>query len=86
MKTTIWPMAAAWLILSGGAAFRAQTQAQPLPTEIERTDLMTFAQGVLFVEQTGLAAGSSGTALQIIDGNPYRLGLTTDRRLPVEFG
>ena len=56
-----------------------------LPDEIERTDLLTFAQGVLFVEHTGLASGSAGAALLAIDGDPYRMGLTVDRNGPVEF-
>lgn len=37
------------------------------------------------MSQTGLASGSSGTALLAIDGDPYRLNLTTDAELPVEF-
>ncbi len=48
-------------------------------------DLLTFARGVLFVSQTGLAAGSASAALLAIDGDPYRLSLTTDRAGPVEF-
>ena len=54
-------------------------------TEATRIDYLTFAQGALFVQQTGLATGSSDVALLSIDGDPYRLTLTTDRRLPVEF-
>lgn len=53
--------------------------------ESEAEDLLTFARGVLFVSQTGLATGSSGAALLAIDGDPYRLGLTTDAAGPVEF-
>ena len=56
-----------------------------LPDEIVRTDLLTFAQGAVFVEQTGLASGSAGTALRAIDGDPYRIGLTSDAQGPVEF-
>ncbi len=59
--------------------------AQDLPDEIERTDLLTFAQGALFLSQEGLASGSAGNALRVIDGNPRRLGLTSDGRGPVEF-
>ncbi|NNL31112.1 MAG: OmpA family protein [Gemmatimonadetes bacterium] len=48
-------------------------------------DLLTFARGVVFVSQEGLAVGSAGRALLSIDGDPYRLGLTTDAALPVAF-
>ena len=48
-------------------------------------DLLTFANGVLFVSQTGLASGSSGSALLAIDGDPYRLGLSNDGNGPVTF-
>jgi len=54
-------------------------------TEPVRIDYLTFAQGALFVQQTGLATGSSGAALLAIDGDPYRLSLTTDRNGPVEL-
>lgn len=55
------------------------------PDEIERPDLLTFANGTVFVRQTGLASGSAGTALRAIDGDPYRIGLTSDDAGPVEF-
>ncbi len=48
-------------------------------------DLLTFARGVLFVAQTGLASGSASAALLAIDGDPYRMNLTTDAAGPVEF-
>ncbi len=84
MKSTIWLAVLVSLLLLGDQA-DAQEPTQPLPDGIERTDLLTFAQGVLFVGQTGLAAGSAGSALQAIDGNSYRMGLSSDRQLPVEF-
>jgi outer membrane protein OmpA-like peptidoglycan-associated protein len=62
------------------------TTTEPAPAEdAERTDLLTFARGAVFVSQTGLAGGSAGSALLSIDGDPYRLGLTTDAAGPVEF-
>ena len=64
---------------------RVIEQGQPLPDEIKRPDLLTFARGVIFVRQTGLAGGSSGRALRVIDGDPYRMGLTIDRNGPVEL-
>lgn len=56
-----------------------------LPEEIERTDLLTFAEGTVFVSQTGLHTGSAGTFLRAIDGDPYRIGLSSDANMPVEF-
>ena len=53
--------------------------------EPNRLDLFTFSNGVLFVSQTGLATGSTDTALRVIDGDAYRMGLTVDRAGPVEF-
>lgn len=37
------------------------------------------------MQQTGLAGGSASSALQSIDGDSYRIGLTTDAAGPVEF-
>lgn len=48
-------------------------------------DLLTFAQGVLFVKVIGSPSGSAGSALLAIDGDPYRLAINTDGRGPVEF-
>lgn len=56
-----------------------------LPPEIERTDLLTFAEGVVFVSQTGLQTGSATTTLRAIDGDPYRIHLSSDANLPVEI-
>ncbi len=50
-----------------------------------RTDLLTFAQGVLFVEQTGLATGSASTALEVIDGGIQLRTITSDAQPAVEF-
>ncbi len=83
-QLTTW-LTALGVLLSLSNPSVSQAQGQSLPDEIERTDLLTFAQGVLFVGQTGLAAGSAGSALQAIDGNAYRMGLSSDRQLPVEF-
>ena len=81
MKTmTIW-----FATVAATVSAAALQQNAPLPAEIERVDLLTFAQGALFVQQTGLATGSSSAALLAIDGDPYRLGLTVDRNGPVEF-
>lgn len=55
------------------------------PRQSPDDDLLTFARGVLFVSQTGLASGSAGTALSAIDGDPYRMALMTDGQGPVEF-
>ena len=86
---TIWTLGLGMLLLLGGATSRsAHTAAaamQDLPDEIERADLFTFARGVLFVRQTGLSTGSTDTALRVIDGDAYRMGLTVDRAGPVEF-
>lgn len=59
--------------------------AAPTPQEPAGVDLLTYARGVLFVSQTGLASGSAGTALTAIDGDPYRMALMTDGQGPVEF-
>lgn len=64
-------------------SFAFAQEEEQLPTD--RTDLLTFAQGALFVRQTGLAGGSAGTALRAIDGDPGHIGLTIDRNGPVEF-
>ena len=61
------------------------TTTVPIPDEIERLDLLTFAQGALFVEQSGLSGGSAGTALRMIDGDPQKLTITTDGGEPVEL-
>ncbi len=53
--------------------------------EIERTDYLTFANGALFISQTGLASGSASTALQVVDGNPDTRTVSIDRDPPVEF-
>lgn len=63
----------------------AHSSAETLPEGVQRTDLLTFAQGVLFVEQTGLSSGSAGNALRVIDGDPRHMGLTVDRNGPVEI-
>jgi outer membrane protein OmpA-like peptidoglycan-associated protein len=68
------------------AAYRAPPVVRGLVTqESGAADLLTFARGVLFVAQTGLASGSGSAALLAIDGDPYRLALTTDAAGPVEF-
>ena len=56
----------------------------PLPAEFERTDLLTFAHGAVFIEQTGRASGSASNMLRIIDGDPSHLGLSIDRHGPIE--
>ena len=66
-------------------ATTAPPTTEPPPEEVERTDLLTFARGTVFVSQTGLASGSAGTALLSIDGDSYRLGLTSDEADPVTF-
>ncbi len=57
----------------------------PPPADIERTDWLTFAQGALFVRQSGMAVGSSGRVLGMIDGNPRKLTLSTDAGDPIEL-
>ncbi len=47
-----------------------------------RPDLLTFARGALFVTQTGLSSGSSGSALRIVDGDPLILTVSNDGREP----
>jgi hypothetical protein len=59
-----------------GLASRTQDQ-------LERTDLLTFAQGALFVSQSGMASGSAGNALRVIDGDSRKLSLTVDGRDPI---
>lgn len=59
--------------------------AAPAPQVPSGDDLLTYARGVLFVSQTGLASGSAGSALTAIDGDPYRMALTNDGAGPVEF-
>lgn len=56
---------------------------EPPPEALEDPDLLTFARGVLFVEQTGLGSGSAGKLLRMIDGDPLILGLSTDDDPPV---
>jgi hypothetical protein len=56
-----------------------------VPEEVERTDYLTFANGALFISQTGLATGSASTALEVIDGNPDTRTVSTDAKPPVEF-
>ncbi|MFC1660676.1 OmpA family protein [Gemmatimonadota bacterium] len=58
---------------------------EQLPDQVERVDLLTFAQGALFVEQTGLATGSATRALGMIDGDERKLVLTTDGKEPIEL-
>ena len=71
---------------SHGTAFRTPPVVrEPVAQESGAEDLLTFARGVLFVAQTGLASGSGSAALLAIDGDPYRMGLTTDAKGPVEF-
>ncbi len=53
------------------------------PDDTARTDLLTFAEGVLFVEQSGLPSGSAGTALSVIDGDARTETVTTDAQPPV---
>ena len=55
-----------------------------VPEEIERTDYLTFANGALFISQTGLASGSAGQLLRMIDGDPLDLAFTTDAAGPIE--
>lgn len=47
------------------------------------SDLLTFANGVLLVTQTGLDTTNSGTALQMVDGDPARVTMTTGSPGPV---
>ncbi len=49
-------------------------------TETARADLLTFANGALFVSQEGLPSGSAGTALGVIDGDVRLQTITTDAR------
>ena len=58
------------------------TTSEPQP-EVRRTDWLTFAQGALFVEQTGLATGSAGGVLRMIDGDDLELTVSNDGREPV---
>ncbi len=51
----------------------------------QRTDLLTFARGTVFVSQTGLSTGSASGALLAINGDPYRMGVGSDAQLPVSF-
>lgn len=68
-----------------GTTTTTATTVAELPDEVERVDLLTFAQGALFVDQTGLATGSAGRALRMIDGDPQELTITTDGAEPVEL-
>jgi outer membrane protein OmpA-like peptidoglycan-associated protein len=61
------------------------TTTVPGPDNVEKLDLLTFAQGTLFVEQMGLPGGSAGRVLRMIDGDPQDLALTTDAAGPVEM-
>jgi outer membrane protein OmpA-like peptidoglycan-associated protein len=61
------------------------TTTVPGGEDAELLDLLTFAQGTLFVEQTGLPGGSAGRALRMIDGDPQELTLSTDGGEPVEL-
>ena len=53
--------------------------------EVQRPDLLTFAHGAVFERQTGLASGSAGNVLRMIDGDPRQLGLSSDANPPIEF-
>ena len=66
-------------------AVAARADSSPELAAAHGIDYLTFAQGTLFVQQTGLSSGSASTALLAIDGDPYRLGLTKDGAGPVEF-
>ena len=66
--------------------FAAALAAQDATSEgEERPDLLTFGRGTVFVSQKGLAAGSASGALLAINGDPYRMSLAPDYKLPVEF-
>lgn len=70
------------------ASTRGGEAASPAPRTQEqtvRTDLLTFAQGALFVSQSGMASGSAGRALRVIDGDPRKLTLAVDGRDPIEL-
>ncbi len=73
------------LVLLLAAGVVAHAEDAPPHIDAERPDLLTFARGTVFVSQTGLATGSAGKALLAVNGDPYRMGLATDRQLPVEF-
>jgi outer membrane protein OmpA-like peptidoglycan-associated protein len=72
-------------ILLVGLAMMGTVSEGQIPDQMERVDLLTFAQGALFVQQTGLATGSATRALGMIDGDHRKLTLSTDGKEPVEF-
>lgn len=61
-----------------------QTTTTTIPPVPPGPDLLTFAEGVLLVEQSGTESESSFTALQMIDGDPSRVTLVTGAAAPVE--
>lgn len=67
------------------AAPTTTTTTPPPPEVDERVDLLTFAQGAIFVSQSGLASGGSHSAIQATDGDPTNIGYTRDDAGPVEF-
>ena len=75
------PVGIAW---TGGDPADDEVSQTP-PDQLERVDLLTFAQGALFVSQSGFATGSTGRALRMIDGNPLELTLSNDGREPIEL-
>lgn len=61
------------------------TAAPEPPVEVPRLDLLTFAEGAVFVSQTGLAGGSAATLLRMIDGDPLDLAIAGDDDPPLEI-
>jgi len=51
--------------------------------EEARVDLLTFAQGALFVSQAGMGTGSAANALAVVDGSVRKVTLSSDGRGPV---
>ncbi|MGI9625405.1 MAG: OmpA family protein [Longimicrobiales bacterium] len=84
-------LTAALLTIGIGAAELRPTSGEPPDSRVpgqqqpEEPDLLTFARGLVFVGQEGLATGSASRALLATDGDAYRLGLTSDSKLPIEF-
>ena len=70
------------LLLAAGVAAHADDAAK---AKEARPDLLTFGRGTVFVSQSGLASGSASGALLAVNGDPYRMSLSADRQLPVEF-
>lgn len=61
------------------------SDATTLPTPQSGTDLLTFAQGALYVSQEGMESSTRAGALQIIDGDAGPFTLTTGTGGPLEF-